>query len=821
VNHVRLAVRLLVCIAALAFPAAASAAVPDALATGAYPVTSTTYDAGSIQLQMPGAPGTDPTRGLNQAFTQPLDGNLYYPTTGSGPFPVIVLVHGNHSSCYDGVSLHSGHTRSLELGCTTDVTTSPATLVPGYQSLPNAAGYAYLATNLASHGYVVASVDQDEMMAWQNGDDKGMYSRQQIIAATLDALDRTNAGSPAGDLGRDDLVGRMDLNSIGLMGHSRGGDAVTDFIDYNRTRPAPGRRYDLKAVISIAPVDYERRAPYGVNYATILPLCDGDVSNVQGARFFEASQYVKPDDPFARIQFAVQGTNHDYSNTSWVDDDGVGYSLTPGASTDRYDLACGGSDPATVTGGRSNIPQVPGNIRLTPADQRKTTEAIVDGFLRRYVGGETALDPMMTGETRLPQSACPTDGPGVSCDQLLETNYFAPPTQRRDVVRPDGDNPLTVDAVGGGLTGSGFSNPFKNADGTAPANGYTPAADTAGGYDWCNPEPTQFQNTPPRPTAVKPCPLPDLTGPGGQTNERESAPVNRSYGNQLALAWDHPATLDAAIPGRFGDVTGYKTLALSAAVNFFDTRNVQRTAANASIPQAVTSDFEVVLIDAAGNQHAVSAANASYGTALEPSLGAATVASPLGRRHIVLNEIRIPLSDFSGVDLSSVRKIELRFGTDEVKTGSIQLADVRFQESAAGVQDAVTPDLSKFPSAAPPKNEPVAQAPLLLPPTAAKCTAAAAIATFKKVKLTRRGATASGTATTIRCGNATTKVERVQISIVTSGKKAKFGSAKGTTKWSLSSKTKLAKGRYVVEVRAVDTAGRTAPFDAIARVTVK
>ena len=28
------------------------------------------------------------------------------------------------------------------------------------------------------------------------------------------------------------------MTRIGLMGHSRGGDAVASFIDYNRTRPA-------------------------------------------------------------------------------------------------------------------------------------------------------------------------------------------------------------------------------------------------------------------------------------------------------------------------------------------------------------------------------------------------------------------------------------------------------------------------------------------------------------------------------------------------------------------------------------------------------
>ena len=101
------------------------------------------------------------------------------------------------------------------------------------------------------------------------------------------------------------------------MGHSRGGDAVTSFIDWNRERPAPGRRYPLRGVISLAPVDYERRAPYGMPYLTILPYCDGDVSNLQGARFFERSQYIAPGDPFPRIQMSLLGGNHNWFNTVW------------------------------------------------------------------------------------------------------------------------------------------------------------------------------------------------------------------------------------------------------------------------------------------------------------------------------------------------------------------------------------------------------------------------------------------------------------------------------------------------------------------------
>ena len=792
----------------LALAPAAGAQVPDPLATGPYPVKRVqNYEAGSMRLQNPGSPD-QAANGPREEFTQYLRGDLHYPdpATNPGKWPLIVHVHGNHANCRTtGQPLGTGESTSYH-DCTEsyNANTNAFTPLTGREPLPNAQGYDYMAQNLATHGYIVLSVDQDEMMAHQPGDDRGMYSRAQIIAANLDALFQTNGGTPAGNLPAE-VAGHVDFTKIGLMGHSRGGDGVVSFLDYNRTRP--GRRYPLKAVMSLAPVDYERRAPYGVAYGTILPLCDGDVSNIQGARFFERSQYIKSDDPYPRVQFAVHGANHNYFNQSWIADDGASYS-TAGATT--RDLACGAS--------------VPDNIRLTRPDQEKIGIALMNSFFRRYVGDETDFDPYMTGAANLPASACKTAGnPGVACDQELLTSYFAPPAQRLDVLRPDNDDPLETDALDGRISGSGFSNPFKNADGTEPANGYTPAADTAGGYDWCNPEPKQFQNDTPRPTAVKPCPLPDLTGPGGQSSERETAPVNRSYGNQFALAWDKQATLSAAVPARYGDVSQFKNLAMGAAVNFFDTRNPQRQQSDGSAvnPAARTQNFEVALVDADGNSAVVPAGLSQYGRALQPSLGApiSGITNSRGRRHILLNEISIPVTDFTGIDLTRIRKVEFRFGA-LTATGSIQLADVRFQESGTPPPIAPSP-LNGFPTVTPPTDEPVGTTALAGPGVTPSSCADSSAPASRIGKLGSRSVT--GTARDSGCSG----LKRVEVSVAVaagSGKcryltgggkltrktacgKPRYTAATGTTAWALHSRSKLPRGRYTVRVRALDLAG--------------
>ncbi len=484
------------------------------------------------------------------------------------------------------------------------------------------------------------------------------------------------------------------------MGHSRGGDAVSSFIDYNRDRPAPGRKYNLRGVIALAPVDYERRAPYGMPYMTMFGYCEGDVTNLQGARLFERSQYIQPNDPFPRIQMSVLGANHNWFNSVWFAD---------GDDATGTDMACGTSQPNNIrlSGGAYDLTTRGSGDPALMGDQEKIGLAMMSAFFRRYVGGDVTFDPYMTGEISadgttpvLPASACPTSvsGTRIPCFDRVMTSYFAAPAERRDVLRPETDNPLEVSAVGTSITGSGFSNPYLATGGITPVPATTP-----GGFDWCNPEPTQFAPSQlgitGLPTATKGCPLPAAGALGGQNGTRENAPVNHSYGLQLALAWDQPASIGTRIPAASGDVTAYKSLALGAAVNFFDPRNPSRGTDAIWNPGLTTQNFTIELTDKNGKVGSVAAASPRYGTALHQTTGSTTT-----RVHEVLNEVRVPLTDFAaqGVDLASVRKLELKFGgTGMPATGSIQLSDVRFQEAASG-SAVYTDKLADVPPTVPP-----------------------------------------------------------------------------------------------------------------------
>jgi len=672
--------------------------LPDPMERGSYEVeTIQETKLGLVDLQEPNSSGQAPNAGTSQAPEKlEIRGALYRPANRTEPSPVIVLVHGNHGSCDSGQN-------TTTVSCT--------------QFKRNEAGYAYLGENLASWGYTTFSVSQDQLMMRQDSSKgKGMHQRRKLIAATLDALAAANAdgGLPVDEhttIGTT-LVGTLDMSRIGLMGHSRGGDAVTNFIDYNQTR-TDGPRYPLRGVIALAPTDYERKAPTGTPFLAILPSCEGDVTNRQGARTFERSQYRDGDDPFPKLQQFVLGANHNWFNTVWFADGQDGGNVV--------DAACGDSRPTNANNVQPNNHRLSGAASYDPpsyvidnsdtynplvntkisgdpermGDQEKIGLATMAAFFRRYVGGEGAFDPYMTGELsatdshlQIPESACPTSETGrrIGCEERVSTNYFAPPSERVDVIRPEIVNPLTENALGGTLSGEGFVNPYlKNGGVPVPAT-------TEGGYDWCNPEPDDFapeqlgKGT--LPTAEKPCPLPAKDALGGQNGTREKAPVNHSYGRQLALAWEQgrTATLTAQIPAKNRDVSGLKALSMSADVNFFDERNpgAKRTENGQVLPVAydpasTTQDFVIALIDTKGKEATVHAGDERWGNALHMSAGTTTT-----RTHIVLDQIRVPLSEFAaqGVDITSLAKLELRFGVDGTpESGSIQLADVRFQEA--------------------------------------------------------------------------------------------------------------------------------------------
>jgi hypothetical protein len=407
--------------------------------------------------------------------------------------------------------------------------------------------------------------------------DTGMRQRGELLDRHVELWRRWSrvGGRPFGNT----FVGAVDLSRIGTMGHSRGGEGVVwhRIVDEERARP-----FGIDAVLALAPVDFTRARINETAFAVVLPYCDGDVFDLQGVHFFDDSRYAVPRDPAPKHTVTIFGANHNFFNTVWTPASGY-----PGAFNDRAQ---------------------PCRRSLTAAAQRRVGASYVIAFFRRYLGGETGLDPVWTG-------ASPP--PGVPRRQSL-VSYLAPadPAKRLDLARFTRRRDLRRTRQGERVIARGLS--LRR---------------------WC------------RGTFRKPC----VKGRVASTD------VHLEGLSRGLLGWDGDGgVLRFRLPPREGDVSGFDALQFRTVVN-------PGHRANRGLRY---QDLAVALIDRGGASTEV----------LASEVGNEALAYPLFGRwqlgHVILNQLRFPLSRFAGVDLSNVRAVELRFsGT---RRGVIDIADLAF-----------------------------------------------------------------------------------------------------------------------------------------------
>lgn len=406
------------CLTVLLLVSAGNAFAQDPGAPGPLAVTREEYNFGDTAFQ--------PT-----AFPGPVEllASIHYPTNLSGgPFPLIVLLHGRHGTCF------VGGTQLLQWPCTAN----------NSQPIPSYKGYDYLSEVLASHGYVVVSISANGVNAVDNSvQDLGALARAELIQKHLDILNtfNTTGGAPFGTK----FVGKFDMSRIGTMGHSRGGEGVVRHYVLNNSLGAP---YGIKAVFPLAPVDFNRFVVNNAALNVLLPYCDGDVSDLQGVHFYDDARYNVSGDLAPKHYVLVMGANHNFYNTIWSPS-----SPFPGATNDWL---------AFVPGGHSDTQcgTAKGNQRLTEAQQRGTGLAYMSAFFRAYVGGESQFIPILTGDAPPPPSAQTNN---------LFVSYHAPddPALRLDVNRLLSDTNLTINTLGATVTQTGLT-PYELCGGEAP-----------------------------------------------------------------------------------------------------------------------------------------------------------------------------------------------------------------------------------------------------------------------------------------------------------------------------------------------------------------
>ncbi len=289
---------------------------------------------------------------------------------------------------------------------------------------------------------------------------------------------------------------------------------------------------------------------------------------------------------------------------------------TPGMFT------AGTSDDWTsgVSGGSAD-PQCgtgTGNHRLTSAQERGTAIAYLSAFMRVYVGGETQFTPILTGAAPPPASAQTTD---------LHVSYHAPDsaTKRRDLNRTLDAASLTTDQLGGASTQSGLT-PHDLCGGNSPEPQHCLSS-------------TQSTNRQPH------------TTPSARSSLRGLS--------QLRTGWSGGgATYTNNIPVGSGDVSGFQALQFRVSVNFDDTRNAK-----------AAQNFSVVITDGTGAQSSVRVGDVSSVLFYPPG-----TTGPVPK--VLLNTARIPLTSFTGVNLTDIRSVQFRF--DQTASGALLITDLAF-----------------------------------------------------------------------------------------------------------------------------------------------
>ncbi|MDX6280323.1 MAG: hypothetical protein QOH03_1394 [Kribbellaceae bacterium] len=365
----------------------------DPGATGRYAVETAEYNLGDQAVYLPG---------LGQKSE--VVGKVYSPKGAVGKRPLVIFLHGRHSVCY---------------GNATQEPTNPWPCAKGEKPIPSYRGYDGAAKALASNGYQVVSISANAINAYDGGVfDTGAQARAELILDHLDLWKKwsTVGGGPFGKK----FVGKVDLNNIGLMGHSRGGEGVARAAVLNADR---GGKYGIRAVLPLAPTDFARATVPGVAMSVILPYCDGDVSDLQGQKFYDDTRYSVTGDAATRSTVTVLGANHNFFNTEWT----PGQSVAP-SNDDWYS----DNDKAAPCGAKYAG-------RLTPKQQQAVGTAYVAGFFRLQLGHETKLLPLFDGSNAHPASV------GKAVVRVVSQ---APAANRRDINKLDAALPK------GSVTGS-------------------------------------------------------------------------------------------------------------------------------------------------------------------------------------------------------------------------------------------------------------------------------------------------------------------------------------------------------------------------------
>lgn len=303
--------------AAMSSARVAQLSIPDPSRPGPYAVDTLIYGAGVDRQRPEYGPGVDLVTGSvdGSPFTSgwtsarinywgfgpqalPIDGRVWYPD-GPGPFPLVLIVHGDH-----------------------------------FMQEFSEPGYDYLGELLASRGFILASIDANFL----NSDGPQGRPADENDARGWLMLEHLRFWQAWSQTPGNPFYGRVDMNNLALMGHSRGGEAAPIAAAFNRLPYYPDDatvtfdyNYNIRSVVAIAPV-FETYKPRGrnlplenVNYFVLQGSNDSQILSFMGLNQYSRLTFTDGDYWFKSALY-IYGANHGQFNTVWVTDQSAAYS---------------------------------------------------------------------------------------------------------------------------------------------------------------------------------------------------------------------------------------------------------------------------------------------------------------------------------------------------------------------------------------------------------------------------------------------------------------------------------------------------------------
>lgn len=352
-------------------PAQAPANGVDPGRPGSYRTVSGEYDLDPVRL-----PG----------FATPVEmrAQVVAPKGATGSRPLALFLHGRHSTCY-------------KPGSEDDIT-GDWPCADGYKPIPSDKGYLADQQLLASQGYVTVSISANGINAqdWQ-AEDAGAQARSSLVRQHLARWADWNAHrSTAPAVVRE--AAKADLSRVLLVGHSRGGEGVNRAA-MDSLYPPPAAedgykgpvRWKVRGTVLVGPTIFGQNPVADVPNVTLLPGCDGDVSDLQGEDFVDGTRGVSRGTALHSAVYIV-GANHNFFNSEW----------TPGVAeapaSDDFWTDPEQPDPVCSPGAAT---------RLTAAQQHKAGSTYIAAAARLFLAGDDRVRPLLDGSGKRAPSADP------------------------------------------------------------------------------------------------------------------------------------------------------------------------------------------------------------------------------------------------------------------------------------------------------------------------------------------------------------------------------------------------------------------------------